>query len=351
MKPYGVISDTHNHAWSSFATTQSDGTNSRLQVTLSEIRRCAAEVRAAGGNLIIHAGDMFHVRGSIAPSVLNPTKDCLKELIEQGFEIVILAGNHDLESKESNRLSSAITALEDIGCRIVNATSYDAGCAAELVMVPWHQNTADLKVAIEAVHPNDRPAADLVIHAPIDGVISGLPDHGLTAKYLGELGFRRVFSGHYHHFKDFDNGVYSIGALTHLTWGDVGSKAGFLIVKEEGVTWFKSHAPEFVEITDATEFDEIPLLVDGNYVRAKTSSSKQADIEDLRAHLTKSGAKGITIMAQKAASVEARTGATVSAGASIDVSVNDFIKSKSYANAEKLAILCSNILSETGAEA
>lgn len=346
-KPYGIISDTHNHGWSAFSTTLESGVNSRLQSILDETKRCAEEVRKAGGDTMYHCGDLFHVRGSIAPSVLNPTLDCYRDIIKSGIKIVIDAGNHDLEGKESNRLGSAITALEGVGCTIINSFEHGLRDAGDrVVMIPWTQNIAELKDLIVKARdadpvPNE---IDLMLHAPLDGVIMGIPDHGLDPAWLGSLGFRRVFSGHYHNHKEFPNNVFSIGALSHHTWSDVGSKAGFLIVSDAGVKWFKSHAPEFVEILATTDPAEIPLLVDGHYVRAKINSTKQKDVEELRAYLIDCGAKGVTILAQKEASVTVRDGSTVKAGASLEVSVADFIKMQSYADPEKLAVLCQDIL-------
>jgi DNA repair exonuclease SbcCD nuclease subunit len=348
MTPYGIISDTHHHAWSAFSTTLESGVNSRLNMLLNETQRCASEVRKAGGDTIIHAGDLFHVRGSIAPSVLNPTKDCYRVLIRDGFKIVIDAGNHDLESKESTRLGSAITSLEDIGCKVINSAKDGLDALPRVVMIPWTQKIEDLRgLIVDARDSDPTPREiDLVIHAPLDGVIIGIPDHGLDPAWLGSLGFRHVFAGHYHHHKDFGNGVYSIGALAHHTWSDVNSKAGFLIVSDDGVKHFASHAPEFIEIDASIDPDDIPLIVDGNFVRAKISSSKQKDVEELRAYLNDCGAAGVVILPQKEASVSARTGSTVSAGASLEASVGDFIKVKSYANPERLALLCQDILSE-----
>jgi len=345
MKPYGLISDTHHHGWSAFATINEHGVNSRLQMLLDETTRCGDEVLAAGGDTIIHAGDLFHVRGSIAPSVLNPTMAAYKSLIAKGLRVIILAGNHDLEGKESNRVGSAITALEDVGCEIANAAKSIGGHSIH--MIPWCQNINELKDRIEAVDLAQRPETDLILHAPIDGVILGIPDHGLDAVYLASLGFKRVFAGHYHNHKDLGNGIYSIGALAHHTWSDIGSKAGFLLVGDKDVTWRSSRAPAFVEISADTDPDTFDLIADGNYVRAKLNTTKQSDVESTRQYLLECGAKGVVILAQPDVTVSARTGgATITAGASLEVSVTDFIKAQSYPNQEALAVLCNDILNE-----
>lgn len=357
MKPYGIISDTHNHGWSAFASVNEHGINTRLQYTLDETYRAGMAVLEAGGDTLYHGGDLFHVRGSIAPSVLNPTKDLYKKLIAKGLKIVLLTGNHDLEGRDTTRIGSAVTALEDVGCKVVSTNLSGLIADGNVIMVPWIQDIDELKSAIETAARSDVKGCDdldLIIHAPVDGVIPGLPDHGLSYKWLGEVGFRRVFSGHYHHHKDFGNGVYSIGALTHLNWGDVGSKAGFLIVSDEGVKWHASRAPSFVEIDGSTDPDEIPLIVDGAYVRAKLNTSKQHEIEAMRQHLLDCGALGVVILSQKEApTAGTRTGAaaaSVKAGASIETSVADFIKSGTFANPEKVTAAALAVLAEARME-
>ena len=347
MSSFGVISDQHFHDWSAFSSSTPTGVSSRLQTQLDELRRCASEVRASGGNLIVNAGDTFHVRGKLAPSVLNPVLDLHRELIRDGFQFLILAGNHDLERREADRLGSAVTALEGVGCTIVN----HATVIGDKAFVPWIQHVADLKVAIQNVAPaQDRPGLDLIIHAPIDGVIPGLPDHGLSAEWLGDLGFRRVFSGHYHSHVAFPKEVYSVGASTHQTWSDVGSKAGFLIVSDSGVRHFATHAPNFVEVDGSTDPAEIPLIVDGHYVKCRIRASKQSDIEALRQYLLESGAKGVVIVPQPdTTAAPTRTGSAVVSTSSLEQSVTDYVKASSYDRPDDLSALCASIMAQARA--
>ena len=192
MKPFGIISDTHHHNWSSFAHTNSRGVNSRLQTILDETMRCASAVFKAGGDTLVHAGDLFHVRGSVAPSVLNPTLACYKSLVDMGLKIIINAGNHDLEGKDANDLGSAITALKEVGCMVVNQPT--AMPALGLILVPYIGKVADLKKVLEDLQDGtDAPNCNLIVHAGIDGVIKGLPDHGLDAEYLNKLKFIIIF--------------------------------------------------------------------------------------------------------------------------------------------------------------
>jgi len=346
MKPYGVMSDTHNHGWSAFATVLPSGVNSRLQIILDETWRCAQEIKKAGGDTLYHGGDLFHVRGSIAPSVLNPTTDCYRAIIEDGIQVVIDAGNHDLEGKEAARVSSAITALEGVGCKVVNKPEiHSRSDCTGMYVIPWIADIAALKMQLELVDMTVRKELDVLIHAPIDGVIPGLPDHGLNDAYLASLGYRRVFAGHYHHHKNFGNRVYSIGSLTPQTWGDVNAKSGFLIVSDDEVKWFASHAPAFVEVDGSTDPDEIPLIVDGNYVRVTINSSKAADVETMRQFMLDSGAKGVIVLQDVKAAPVARTGGvTMKAGATLEASIGDFVTAQGFNRQEELKRLCGDIL-------
>lgn len=352
LKPYALIADVHLHNWQAFSTVLESGINSRLFALHKEIIRCATELGKVGGKRLYIAGDVFHVRGSIAPTVLNPTLDIFKKMVDLGFEVVILPGNHDLEGKHSTRLGSAVTALEGVGCKVCSdSVAYVTPDEQNVIMIPWFEKIEDLKEELES-YAKMGADADVLIHAPVDGTLTGIPAHGLSPEYLASLGFKRVFAGHYHHHKDFENGVYSIGALSHHTWSDVGSKAGFLIVSNDEVKWFKAHTPEFVDLSVANDEVEAELLVEGNFVRARIENADMKKVEEMKAWLTEAGAKGVVIQTVKEPA-KAREGDTVAhsvrAGASIEVSISEFIKGQGYDRAEEVQIECQKILAEVEA--
>jgi DNA repair exonuclease SbcCD nuclease subunit len=349
VKAYALIADVHLHAWSKFSTTDSNGVNTRLRGLLGEIERAALAVRAAGGDTVYVAGDVFHVRGSVAPSVLNPTRDHLCEVGERlGVRFVIVPGNHDLEGKESTRVGSAVTALEAPFVRVESEPTLvldeeGDGAIGGVVLVPWVDSVADLKRVLADTcdgRKADRADLDLLIHAPIDGVLPHLSG-GLDPLWLSDLGFRKVFAGHYHHHKEFCDGrVYSIGALAHHTWSDVGSAAGFLIVTETEVIRHETALPMFIDVHAEDDPEELERRVRGNFARAKVYASKMAEVEKLRAWLTRAGALGVEIVSVPAAAAE-RTGAVakvLASGASIEASISEFVRGLDLEPSIKAAI-------------
>lgn len=293
---YILSADWHAHNWSQFATTDESGVNSRLGDIANMIEYQARVARANGATRIFVAGDIFHVRGSIKPTVFNSVAQTLRMAVEEyGVRFVLMPGNHDLEGVESEELSSAITALGNIpGVTVIDEPTvfHDE----QVYMVPWFNTRDGLATAIDCFGAGPRADYDLILHTGINGVLVGMPDHGWGPNELAAFGFGRVFAGHYHHHKAFDargdgNGckVVSIGALTHQTWSDVNTDAGFLVVEPDRFTFEESLAPKFM---DFTGYDE---GIKGNFVRVRGVEMTEEEIRTLREKLHEAGAAGVVI--------------------------------------------------------
>lgn len=275
MTPYSVSSDQHCHSWSAFSSPNEDGINSRLAIILGELKRQARTLLAAGGTDMFLGGDLFHVRGRIEPEVFNPTMDTFREICGMGVKVYAIAGNHDLTGKNSERLGNAMQALDELdGFQAITEPRLILAGGEKVMMIPWFEDLDELRSL--AINSADAQT-DLIIHAPLNGVIKGIPDHGLDPVEVKMWGYRRVFIGHYHNHRESAKNVFSIGATTHQTWSDPGTKAGFLMVGDT-VEFHESLAPQFVNIDDVGEID--PVSVNGNYVRLRL---KDADADDLAA--------------------------------------------------------------------
>lgn len=325
---YIVLSDIHFHNWSQFAGINTNGINTRLQFTLNAMRQVAAEAVRRKIRRMYIAGDLFHVRGSLIPSVLNPTIECFREITARGITVRAIPGNHDLETADSCKLASAANALWNLIDIAHVSGHYEDD---RVVMVPWFHKLTDLLREIRCYADNlHNPGQyDLIIHAPLNGVISGIPDHGLDASELNDFGFRRVFVGHYHNHKAFGD-VYSIGALTHQTWSDVGTRAGYLVVGDT-VEQIETDAPKFVDFDDrwmtAWSKDDIRAQCEGNFVRVKLGEATEAEIKAVREKMREEyGARDVVVNAQPKPTTPTRASASVAAGARLEVSIEEWLR-------------------------
>jgi hypothetical protein len=73
--------------------------------------------------------------------------------------------------------------------------------------------------------------------------------------------------------------VISIGATTHQTWSDPGTKAGFLLVYPDRYEFHESHAPKFMNLDD---LNDLSNDVTGNYVRIRLQDVDEKDLADLK---------------------------------------------------------------------
>lgn len=344
---YAVLSDIHAHAFTLFARTNHNGVNTRLDLILLEMERAADELLAAGGNTMIIAGDILHTRGQIDPEVLNPLRYTIEDILNKGIDIHAIPGNHDLKSAETNEVASSIQNLAQISLggaqfKIHNRPTWLGSFGrCGIGFVPWHNTKDGLMNALAQIKmaAGDRAdATDVFIHAGIDGVLSGMPAHGLTHIELGAFGFRRVFSGHYHNHKDFGNGVVSIGATTHHNWGDVGTRAGFLLVNErDGSFQFRpTEAPRFIDISGMDE-DEMLLAVPGNYARFRGPAMTEQEVKDLREALVKMGALGTSIEVPRNSQVARSTKAAKAV--TVEQSIEAFVKAAPPASVDPAAVI------------
>ncbi|OCP22002.1 MULTISPECIES: metallophosphoesterase [unclassified Ensifer] len=351
---YVIVSDIHGHKWSTFSNFTANGVNGRLQITLDELTRAARYAKSIGANFIVCAGDVLHVRGSIDPEVLNPLQDTIREILDMGLDIYAIPGNHDLAGKDTTALGNAINTLaetkSDYGTFYVyNEPRGVTRDGHKIGMVPYRMTIplllADL--AELAKHP-DKAEMDVFIHAGIDGVLFGTPDHGLTGEMLADFGFRNVFAGDYHNHKQVVPGVWSIGATTHQRWNDVGTKAGFMSVMDDGaVSFHATHAPRFVDVSGLDESD-MALAADGNYVRFSGPEMTSSEIAELRKFLEDSGAQGVVIMAPKKTAATARTTSVKAGTVTLDESVSAYVDDakdiSTLVDRERLKRDCADVL-------
>lgn len=313
-RPVLIISDTHYHNFKQYAQVNKVGVNTRLWDIMRATIEASKALKAAGGNTIIHCGDVFHVRGMLAPSVLNPVVEMYRNLVADGFEVIMVAGNHDLETDIAAKVSSSVTALEGANVQVLNCVQWFSVEDQTWLFVPWVKDLADLRGIIKRW-----PADNLVIHAPLNGVISGIPEHGLNPNDFKGLGFKRVFCGHYHNHRRFtlDDGtdVYSVGALTHQNWGDVGSKAGYLIAHHDGsVEHHATTAPQFRKVSVADLEYKADEYFSGHYIKVIDGEfTDPGDIQKIKDDLLLRGAKAVVVEGLVRAPTTTRTISTTTA--------------------------------------
>ena len=180
-----------------------------------------------------------------------------------------------------------------------------------------------------------------------------MPDVGIDAQELKDIGFRLVLSGHYHNHKEVLPGVVSVGALTHQNWGDVGTLAGYMVVQPDGnFTQHETSAPKFVNLEEGVDDSEVR----GNYVRFYATIEADEEGVKIKNTLNSMGAKGVVCNFVRKSSMmtgSASTSATSkidSLGESVSAYCQIMHDTDGGFDVKALGVLCGDILleAETG---
>lgn len=346
--PYLLFSDVHFHNWSAFSNVGEDKINSRLKYTIEELDRAYTALREAGGTLAVCAGDLFHVRGKLAPSVINPVRSFFREQDLLDMETVILSGNHDLESEDADELTSSVSIISSDSTVAIN-DACQVSDKPTIYMIPWRSNLdalrEEIKVLNEEIKTEDM--CDLIIHAPMNEVLINIPNIGLNANEFDGMNFNRVFAGHYHNHKQLSDKVYSCGALGHQTWNDPGTKAGWSLVYADKVEFIASKMPQFMRVPINTPDDNMSECK-GHFICADIEDPTPEGIIVLRERVLSFGAAGVTIRTLVGKKGSTREGGeTVSAVDSLSESITKFATDK---HSKKVAVVCARILKEAEKE-
>lgn len=223
----------------------------------------------------------------------------------------MLAGNHDLETNDSIFSANAAASLQSIGVKIVCGPAYSMKAGDTTVhFISWRSSHAELLSDMRTLRDKAGEGIhDIVIHTGINKAIPTMPDVGIEAQDLKDLGYRLVLSGHYHNHKEIIPGVVSVGALTHQNWGDVGTLAGYMLVNEDGsFTQHETTAPKFVALEGDVTEDEIR----GNYIRYRAVIEDDNEGVQIKEQLGTLGAAGVVTNLIKKTSMMSGTASTES---------------------------------------
>lgn len=181
---------------------------------------------------IIQLGDFFDVRTHINFLTLQRTKEMfLDKLDDYGIKMIVLAGNHDVVYKTSNKLNSLRLLLREYNnIQVLDSpgTIYISDDSDKfkypICIIPWicqdnqEQCLGELKKTNAKICMGHFEISGFSMYRGMtseEGINRGLFKH-----------FDMVFSGHYHHRSHSDN-IFYVGTPMEITWQDYDDPRGF----------------------------------------------------------------------------------------------------------------------------
>lgn len=221
---------------------------------------------------IIHLGDLVDRRKYINFLTASRLKtDFLDRLRDRNIDCHIIAGNHDVYYKNTNR----INALDELVVgKYENVHVYTSPKAVDfdgvdVLLLPWMCED-NLE---ESMHAIKTTTAQIVMgHLELNGfeMFKGsISDHGMDHKLFDR--FDVVCSGHYHH-KSSTGNIHYLGAFAEYTWSDYDDLRGFHVLDTE--------TRELTFIQNPYRMFEKVWYDDSNKTAAEIIESSRVDVKD-----------------------------------------------------------------------
>ena len=166
---------------------------------------------------VIHLGDVFDSRSTVSTYVASKVVKAFKEIRELCDEFVIVCGNHDFYSPNSDTVNTVELLMSHIGIKIVDQDIYESD---NHCYIPWYVWQSKNLPNIESDY--------IFTHADIIG--EGIP--------LG-LNNKTIFSGHIH-IPSERRGLYNLGSCYSLNFADSNSCRGFYVIENGKIEFIKN---------------------------------------------------------------------------------------------------------------
>ena len=181
---------------------------------------------------IILLGDIFDNRRSIYLPILNDVLIKFKYALDKGINITMIAGNHDVFYKNTNKLNSPKVIfdrwkeIDTLGkLRIIDIDAEEITYeGVSFLLIPW-LTSDNSESCIEYI--NKSMSTYCLGHFEINGfTMNGMTQctEGLDQKIFSK--FKRTLSGHFHTRSKNRNITY-VGSMVQMTWADFDDKRGF----------------------------------------------------------------------------------------------------------------------------
>lgn len=230
-----IITDTHfgvkNNSMTWFVS-QSDFIYKQL---IPYIKTINDEVR------LIHMGDVFDSRSTISIYIAKKVRQIFKDLSKVCDDIIIVAGNHDFYSPNSDEYDSLSLVLNNIkNVKLVCKESYFID---NQLFIPWYEWG---KIDINSYNEVRNGVVYYVFaHTNIVDI-----DPGVNEDIM-------VFSGHMHH-PYIKGNRYNLGSCYALDFSDCNSERGFYVLYNDKRLEFipNNHSIRFWRLKNEAIFDK-----------------------------------------------------------------------------------------------
>lgn len=282
-----VFSDLHIHTHRAYSDVLDNGLNSRVQDAASCLDQIYDYCMVNDIDLVLCAGDLFHVRRTISVQAFNAAYECLAKFTAAKIPTVLIPGNHDQSDREGSEHSifafqNILTIMDKMGWHTVTGVGGDEYA---IMAVPYSEDVDEIKRQLDVRSPSPSAPQIFLGHLGVQNALVGADfvHRNPADPAIGDLrcsAFDVGFLGHYHLRQQLSPNFWYVGAPMQHNWGDKNQNRGFIVYDTITKTQelIRLRSPQFIEMYEQ-ELDEeklegnfVRIITDGNWTESKKSS-------------------------------------------------------------------------------
>lgn len=267
-----IITDTHFGVKQNSTTWLNSQMDFFYKQLIPHIKQCK-ESELYHSIRLIHMGDVFDSRSTISTLVATKVVELFTELCKW-CEVIIIAGNHDFYSPNSDEVDTLNLLLKNTGAtlytkdfemnRIPNTNDYE-------LFIPWY------KWGNETIDSMMQYYGEGIVNifAHTDIVNERIPFTHLSEE-------TRVFSGHIH-IPYFKKNLYNVGSCFALDFADANRERGYYVMVDNGKPEFYPNkcSIKFWRLYNEDIFNKkkIDKISNKDYVEVYVSQTNMMDVK------------------------------------------------------------------------
>lgn len=277
MKSFIITGDLQIKAWQQFSRIRKNGMNSRLYYCLKVFDIILATAKERGIKRVLLNGDIFEDKGWIETETYTETYKKLEMLHDNGIEIVLNPGNHDVYAELPGRTIHALTPFR----RLTRVVEKPQQVWKDVWVVPWMSNPQRFKEAVRTIPA--RASQILVCHCGVQGARTGptsyLVRNPVKLQDIRPSDFRLILLSDYHTRQDLAPNVHYLGSPLQHSFGEI-HKPCIWSISDSGCERIYTNLPRFrrIQVSSLQELLDKAEGFQGDYVAILYTGKAAEDV-------------------------------------------------------------------------
>lgn len=254
-----LITDTHFGTRQNSITWLNSQSKFIYQQLIPYIKSCNEEVK------LIHLGDVFDSRSTISTMVASRVVHMFKDLSDIVDEFIIIGGNHDYYSPNSNTVDTINLLFGHLDIKLVTKSVMLDG---KNIYIPWYQWIESAQMIQDLIDTNG--IKNVFTHADIiNEPVNIRCDH--------------IYSGHIH-IPYCKGKIRNLGSTYALNFADANQPRGFYVIHNDdklefienikSIKFHRLYNEDIFTISSMNDFDYIELYINQGNMANQTYIDK-----------------------------------------------------------------------------